>query len=36
MQSGVVLTQLEAVPNREPDPVSQDPQPKSKKEDLGP
>ena len=36
MQSGVVPAHLEAVPNREPDPVSQNPQPKSKKEDLGP
>ena len=36
MQSGVVPDYLQAVPNREPEPVDQNPQPKSKKEDLGP
>ena len=36
MQSGIAPEYLQAVPNREPDPVSQDPQAKSKKEDLGP
>ena len=36
MQSGIVIEHLQAVPNQNPTPVSQDPQPKSKKEDLGP
>ena len=36
MQSGIVIEHLQAVPNQTPAPVSQDPQPKSKKEDLGP
>ena len=36
MQSGIVVEHLQAVPNQNPAPVSQDPQPKGKKEDLGP
>ena len=36
MQSGIVPEYLQAVPDREPGPVSQDPQPQSKKENLGP
>ena len=36
MQSGIVPEYLQAVPDREPAPISQDPQPKNKKEDLGP
>ena len=36
MQIGVVPDHLQAVPNRASDPISQDPQPKNKKEDLGP
>ncbi len=36
MQSGVVPEYLQAVPNPKSEPVPQEPQPKNKKEDLGP
>ena len=36
MQSGIITDYIQAVPDQQPAPISKDPQPKGKKEEIGP